>query len=411
MIKVEERLDEKTIQIVKSTVPVLEEHGEEITQRFYQLLLTNNPELKNIFNQTNQHLGRQSAALANAVYAAATYIDNLEAILPVVKQISHKHRSLQVKPEHYPIVGENLLKAIQDVLGLEPNNEIITAWEKSYKEIAAVFIKVEKEMYQQTEKQSGGWIDFRDFKVVKKTVESDVITSFYLAPVDGSSLPRYQPGQYITIKADIEGQPHTHLRQYSLSTAPSKEHLRITVKREDSLENTPAGIVSTYLHTKVNEDSIVPISSPSGDFVLNTDTIQPLVLISGGVGLTPLLSMLETVVQEQPEREVHFIHAARNGNVHAMKDTVKQISTYYNNVHSYFIYENPTSEDRRKQTFDKKGYINLEWLQSATPKEASFYFCGPQGFMKAIYKMLNDWKVPGNHINYEFFGPAGSLEQ
>src|SRR5690554_1065295 len=129
-------LDKKTIETVKSTVPVLEEHGTAITSQFYQLLFRNHPELKNIFNQSNQRQGRQPQALANAVYAAALHIENLEAILPVVKQIGHKHRSLNIRPEHYPIVGENLLKAMKLVLGDAATDDIIDAWAKAYGVIA-----------------------------------------------------------------------------------------------------------------------------------------------------------------------------------------------------------------------------------------------------------------------------------
>ncbi len=182
---VSEKLDQKTIEIVKSTVPVLEEHGQAITSEFYKLLFTNHPELKNIFNQTNQKRGRQPQALANAVYAAAANIDQLENILPVVIQVGHKHRSLNIQPEHYPIVGENLLKAMKAILGDAATDEILEAWAKAYQVIADVFIDVEKGMYQETAEQKGGWTGYRDFTVYKKEKESDVITSFYLKPMDG----------------------------------------------------------------------------------------------------------------------------------------------------------------------------------------------------------------------------------
>ncbi|MEH7277109.1 globin domain-containing protein, partial [Neobacillus vireti] len=149
-------LDKKTIDIIKSTVPVLEQHGEKITTRFYQLMFGNHPELLNIFNHANQKQGRQQKALAGTVYAAAQYIDNLEAILPVVKQIAHKHRSLGIKAEHYPIVGKHLLLAIKDVLGDAATDEIINAWAEAYGVIADAFIGVEAEMYDEAEKQLGG---------------------------------------------------------------------------------------------------------------------------------------------------------------------------------------------------------------------------------------------------------------
>ncbi len=218
-------LDEKTIEIIKSTVPVLEEHGEEITGRFYDLLFQHHPELLNIFNQTNQKKKTQRTALSNAVIAAAANIDRLENIVPVVKQISHKHRSIGVKPEHYPIVGKYLLIAIKDVLKDGAAPEVIQAWEKAYGVIADAFIGIEKDMYEQAETQKGGWKDYKAFKIDKKVKESKEITSFYLKPEDGQVLPEFKAGQYISVKVYIPDTGYTHIRQYSLSDVSGKDYL------------------------------------------------------------------------------------------------------------------------------------------------------------------------------------------
>ncbi|MCJ0931606.1 NO-inducible flavohemoprotein [Virgibacillus halodenitrificans] len=399
-------LDKGTKDIIKATVPVLQEHGAEITKRFYELMLGNHPELKNIFNQTNQRKGDQPKALANTVYAAAANIDHLEVILPHVKQIAHKHRSLNIKPEQYPIVGKHLLLAIKDVLGDAATDDIINAWEKAYGVIADIFISVEKEMYEETLNKTGGWVDFRDFKVIKKVKESDVITSFYLEPVDGMPFPIYQPGQYITVKAEIEGEKYNHLRQYSLSCAPGEGYYRISVKREDSIGDLPAGVVSTYLHEQVEEGSILPISAPSGDFYLEKNDTRPLILMSGGVGLTPMVSMLETVIKEQPDRKVVFIHAAQSSKVHAMKDRITEISKQHINVESYIVYDKPCEGD----ACDKVGYIDAEWLKEILPtNDAAFYFCGPKGFMRAAYQNLKKYQVEGQDIHFEIFGPAEDI--
>lgn len=404
------KLDQKTIDIVKSTVPVLEEHGEKITKRFYEMMFANHPELLNVFNQTNQKQGKQPRALANAVYAAAKYIDNLEAILPVVKQIAHKHRSLQIQPEHYPIVGEHLLLAIKDVLGDAATDDIIEAWGIAYGEIADVFISVEKEMYDAAEQKNGGWKGYRTFQVERKVKESDVITSFYLKPADGKPIADFQPGQYITVQCDIPGETYTHVRQYSLSDAPGKDYYRISVKREDSKDDIPAGIVSTYLHQEINEGDTLEITAPAGDFVLNTDHELPIVLISGGVGLTPMMSMFNTIAEQHPEKKTTFIHAAINGNLHAMDDHAASLAQQYDHIQYYVCYENPTEEDRQKGNFQKEGFVDLDWLKSILDsKEAVFYFCGPLPFMKAVNNALKEWNVPADRINFEFFGPAAEL--
>lgn len=178
-------LDQHTIDVIKSTVPVLEVHGVAITKTFYSNLFKDNPTLLNIFNHTNQTKGRQQGALANTVYAVAQHIDNLEPIVPVVVQIAHKHVSLGVLPEHYPIVGQYLLAAIKEVLGDAATDEIIDAWGKAYGVIADIFISVEEDLYKAAE-QNGGWRAFKQFKIDRTVKESDEITSFYLKPVDGS---------------------------------------------------------------------------------------------------------------------------------------------------------------------------------------------------------------------------------
>lgn len=400
------RLDKETRDIVKATVPILQEHGSEITKRFYQLMFENHPELKNIFNQTNQRKGDQSKALANTVYAAAANIDQLEVILPHVKQVSQKHRSLNIKPEHYPIVGKYLLLGMKDVLGEAADDTVIDAWEKAYGVIASVFIDVEKEMYEAVENTVGGWTDFRDFKIVKKVVESDVITSFYLEPVDENPFPSFEPGQYITVRAEIEEEKYHHLRQYSLSTAPGEGSYRISVKREDAIDNNPAGVVSNFLHEHMQEGSTIPISAPSGDFILDQTCTRPLVLISGGVGLTPMMSMLETVIKQQPDREVIFVHAARSGRFHAMKDRVDEIVHGHEQVTAYTVYDSPGEDDQ----YDKDGHIDYEWLKSVLPtNDAAFYFCGPKGFMRAMYRNLKQLGVAGEDIHFEIFGPADDI--
>ncbi|MFE1245367.1 NO-inducible flavohemoprotein [Fictibacillus sp. NPDC058756] len=402
-------LQARTIEIIKSTVPVLEVHGEAITSRFYQLLFTKHPELLNIFNHANQKKGRQQAALANAVYAAAANIDKLEMIIPVVKQIAHKHRSLGVKPEHYPVVGENLLQAIKDVLGDAATDEIINAWAEAYGVIADAFIGVERDMYEAAEQQKGGWEGFRAFVVADKVEESSVITSFYLKPQDGGPIAEFNPGQYVSVRMEIPGETNTHIRQYSLSDAPGKEHYRISVKKEAGL-NSPDGIVSVYLHEGVKAGDVLYLSAPAGDFYLDTESDKPAVLISGGVGLTPMVSMLKTAAEKQPEREVTFIHAAINGQTHALKDEVKKVAEDAENILTYFVYEKPLEEDFG---YDQTGYIDEAWLRKVLPlnREAEYYFCGPVPFMQAINHALQELNIKKENIHFEFFGPASDLEK
>lgn len=403
-------LNAHTIEVIKSTVPVLEVHGTAITKRFYERLFAQHPELLNIFNHANQKQGRQQTALANAVYAAAAHIDRLGEIIPVVKQIAHKHRGLGVKPEHYPIVGENLLAAIKDVLGDAATDEILQAWAEAYGVIADAFIGVEAEMYDRTEHQPGGWADFRDFRVDRKVRESDVITSFYLVPADGGELASFEPGQYISLKMTIPGERYTHIRQYSLSDAPGKPYYRISVKREDACADRPAGKVSVYLHEQVQEGDTLQLAAPGGDFALDASHGRPIVLLSGGVGLTPMMSMLNALAETKTDREVAFVHAARNGKVHAMKEQAERIAGDNPHFKAYWCYSQPTEQDIAAGAFDKQGLIDAAWLKEIAPANAVYYFCGPVPFMKAMYAALRANGVAEADIRYEFFGPAGSLE-
>ncbi|KRF01773.1 dihydropteridine reductase [Paenibacillus sp. Soil766] len=403
-------LSEQTIRIIKSTVPVLEVHGVAITKRFYDKLFTSHPELLHLFNHANQKQGRQQTALANAVYAAAKHIDRLEMILPAVKQIAHKHRSLGVKPEQYPIVGEHLLGAIKDVLGDAATDDILGAWAEAYGVIASAFIGIESDMYTNSALQPGGWSDFRPFVIARKDRESDVITSFYLTPQDQGPIAAFEAGQYVSVRVQIPGDAYTHIRQYSLSHASGQQFYRISVKREDTNPAVPAGKVSVFLHNQVQEGDVLWLSAPAGDFTLDQADTRPVTLLSGGVGLTPMVSMLHSLVTTQPNRQVTFIHAAQNGQHHALRNEVEQLAEKHPQVTIAWCYAQPTAADNSEQSYHKEGYLDLPWIQSLVPSvDGSFYFCGPVPFMKTVNQSLIAWGVPESDRHYEFFGPSGAL--
>ena len=404
-------LDNKTMEIIKTTAPVLKKNSEAIGKRFYQLLFSNHPELLHVFNHSNQKRGLQQRSLAHSVYVSGEHIDHLEDMKPLIMRIAHKHRALGIMPEQYPVVGENLIQAVKDVLGDGATDEIIEAWVKAYDFIANQFIEIEQKLYEQTRTEEGNWEGFREFVVNKKVKESDVITSFYLKPKDKKSICSFQPGQYLTVKMDIPGEEYTHHRHYSLSDAPGKDYYRISVKREDARNGDPAGIVSTYLHEHIQEGDVLEFSSPAGDFVLDTESQNPVVLIGGGVGFTPLMSMLNTIVEKQPDRDVTYIHAAINGKYHAMKDHVTGLTSKHDRLKSYVIYESPTEEDRAEKSFDKEGLIDQAWLESVVENtNADFYLCGPIPFMEVVYSALRKMGVDENRIHYEAFRPFSTMD-
>lgn len=403
-------LSQKTIDTIVSTVPVLEVKGTEITTVFYRNLFSSHPELLNIFNHANQQRGRQQTALANTILAAAVYIDKLEVIIPAVKQIAHKHRSLGVKPEHYPIVGEHLLGAIKEVLGDAATDEIIGAWADAYGVIADAFIGIEKEMYEEAASQPAGWIDFKEFTVTDKVKESDVITSFYLKPSDGSTVPSFLPGQYITLRIGIAGEEYLMNRQYSLSAAPGKDYFRISVKREAE-RNTPEGKVSNYLHDAVETGSIIEVTAPAGDFVLAADAVEPVVFLSGGVGITPFMSMINSIAERNPRRKVEFIHASRSSSHQPFKEELSSVEAKLENSTLLYVYEKAQDTDRQDARFAKEGYIDADFLREILIDGAHYYVCGPVPFLRAIVKGLKELNVEESQIHFEFFGPALNLEE
>ncbi|ASA21517.1 NO-inducible flavohemoprotein [Paenibacillus donghaensis] len=390
-------LSQQTRDIVKSTAPVLAEHGTAITSVFYRNLFNAHPELLNVFNHANQAQGRQQAALANAVYAAAVHIDNLENILPAVVQIAHKHVSLGIKPEQYPIVGEFLLKAIKEVLGDAATDDILKAWEEAYGVIADAFIGVEDSMYKEAREQENGWNFFKPFTVARKVQESDNITSFYLKPADGSNVPHYKPGQYISVRVLIPGEKYTMIRQYSLSQAPKADEFRISVKRE--ADNDPNGVVSIYLHKQVDEGATIEVSAPAGEFLLDATKDTPVAFISGGVGITPMMSMFETVAATTPDRPTVFLHSARNEALAAFRDAVEKHAAAMSNVKTKTFYSGGPD-----------GVITGEVLKAYVDITGDAYVCGPVPFMEAMIRELRALGMKEEQIHYEFFGPALQLD-
>ncbi|MFM0039942.1 NO-inducible flavohemoprotein [Paraburkholderia strydomiana] len=385
--------------IVKATVPLLESGGEALTTHFYNLMLSEYPEVRPLFNQANQASGAQPRALANGVLMYARHIDQLDQFGGLVAQIINKHVSLNILPEHYPIVGQCLLRAIREVLGAEiATDAVIAAWAAAYQQLADLLSGLEEQIYAEREAAPGGWRGTRLFRVARKVRESDEITSFYLRPDDGGELLAFHPGQYIGMRLVIDGEEVR--RNYSLSAMANGREYRISVKRE------PNGKVSNYLHTRVNENDTVELFAPAGDFKLE-HTDKPLVLISGGVGITPTLAMLQAALNT--DRPVHFIHSARHGGVHAFRDAIDALAARYPRLKRFYCYEQHRAGDADAHGI---GYLDetrlAQWLPET--RDVDVYFLGPIAFMKAVKKHLKAIGVPESQSRYEFFGPASALE-
>lgn len=405
-------LSEETIEIIKAVAPAVGANAEAITRNFYERLFQENPEFKPFFNQAHQNSGIQPSALAEAVCAYFMHIDHLDVLRPAVERIAQKHCSLGVTPEQYPTIAKHLLRAIKEVMGDAANQQVLDAAAESLQFLAHALIGREQAIYEGQKTAKGGWNGYQTFIVERKVPESDIVTSFYLRPLDGRPLPTFKPGQYITVSIEHPTTP-TSPRNYSLSDRTDVEHYRISVKRESTTTNgAPDGLISTYLHDQVQENDCLQIGSPCGSFTIDTvDEGRPIVMLAGGIGVTPLLSMAKTLVHQRIPSPIHFIQAARNSSVHAFGAEVRELQNDRDNVQTHIVYDQPLDDDVAGSKCDRVGLIDVDWIRNSTPwPEADFYFCGPKPFMQSIYAGLCELGVDDARIHFEFFGPRQSCE-
>lgn len=393
-------LDRHTIDIVKSTLPLLAEAGPALTAHFYQRMFHHNPELKEVFNLSHQHSGRQPAALFEAIAAYGTHLDDLSVLGAAVERIAHKHTGFLIEPAQYAIVGEHLLATLRELGGDAVTDEVLAAWEKAYGFLAQIFIEREATLYQQAAQQNGGWQGTRSFRIHAKRAESAMITSFELVPVDGGAVPQYLPGQYLSLKVSHPSLAHTEIRQYSLSERANGQRLRITVKRD--------GQVSSLLHDHYHEGDLLEVIPPAGDFVLAAASSQPVTLISAGVGLTPMWAMLEARLAEASAPTL-WLHACDNGRHHALKSALQAHLTEHKSLSARVWYREPQAEDRPGEDYHHSGLMALGDVADQLPLDGEFYLCGPQPFMAAVVAQLRQLGVEDGRIHYELFGPHQAL--
>lgn len=257
------------------------------------------------------------------------------------------------------------------------------------------------------------WPKFRTFLVDKKVPESQDITSFYIIPEDRVPLPVFLPGQYLTFKLNIPGRPRPVIRTYSISDGPCHEgYYRVTIKREPTQAEPSLVSGSRYFHDLVEPGTRLSVAAPRGDFYLDPQETTPVVLLSGGVGLTPMISMLEAIVHIGKKRPVWFVHATRNGVHHAMRKQMRQLAAENDNVRVHICYSRPRPEDVLGQDYDSPGHVTGALLKQLLPgKEMDFYLCGPSPFLMSLFKDLQSWGVPESRVRFELFGPAALLTE
>jgi len=260
------------------------------------------------------------------------------------------------------------------------------------------------------------WAGYRTFIVDRKEPECETITSFYLVPEDGGELPAYRPGQFLGFALDVPGRMTPVIRSYTISDSPARAgYYRLSIKREAGpadQPDVPPGVSSNFFHDHVNVGSTLQVRAPSGDFVVRPEGKGPVVLLSGGVGCTPMISMLNAIVDAGAGRDVWFVHGTRNGREHAFGAQVRKIAAEHENVRVHICYSQPNANDVLGTDYDAEGHVSVEHLQDLLPDTSpQIYLCGSTPFMKSLYNGLVDWGVDELQIVYEFFGTACELRE
>ncbi|MFD7475249.1 globin domain-containing protein [Streptomyces sp. NPDC059837] len=394
-------LSAESAALVRATLPAVAGALDEITTRFYATMFHDRPELLDgMFNRGNQAGGDQRRALAGAIAGFAGALLENPGTRPdqLLSRIAHKHAAVGVTDDQYTIVHKYLFSAIAEVLGDAVTPEVAAAWDEVYWLMAGALISREALLYQDAGVQPGGiW---RPWTVVERRTETPDVVSFLLRPADGERIPRARAGQYVSVRVCMADGVH-QLRQYSLSSDPGDGLRRITVKRVTGDTAGPDGEVSNLLHDTVREGDELLLSAPFGDVFLDdpVDTTTPVVLVSAGIGCTPMTGILAHLAGLRSIRRVLVLHADRSPADHALRTETHDLVDQLQNARSIFWYERPGAEEPGART----GPMDLS--DTELPDNATVFLCGPLPFMQDVRGQLLSAGVPARRIRYEVFGP------
>ncbi|MGW3267063.1 globin domain-containing protein [Streptomyces sp. NPDC001056] len=386
-------LSEQSAATVRATLPAVGAAIEQITENFYSRLFTAHPELlRNLFNRGNQASGAQKSALAGSIAAFAGYLVEHPDERPdvMLSRIAHKHASLGVVPEQYPIVHEHLFAAIAEILGEAVTPEVAAAWTEVYWLMANALIAIEKRLYEESGSQ-----EFREWEVVGRDEETADVVSFRVRPVDGSPVRGFRAGQYVSVGVKLADGAR-QIRQYSLSGGPGDDVRQFSVKRVQG-GTTPDGEVSHHLHANVQVGDVLQLSEPYGDLVLDDVAGRPLLLASAGIGVTPMVAMLASLAADGHDAPVTVVHGDRSPADHALRTDHQAYAAKLTDAAVHFFYEQDAEPGSRT------GLVDLSDIDVAPGTRA--YLCGPLPFMRAVRGQLIEKGVAPADIHYEVFGP------
>lgn len=398
-------LSATSTELIRATLPAVGAAIDEITTLFYRNLFTAEPDLeRNLFNRGNQKQGEQQRALAGAIaaFAALQLEPDQVRVDRILSRIAHKHASLGIEPAQYEVVHTHLFAAIVEVLGDAITPPVAAAWDEVYWLMAETLIAMEAGLYQRAGVAVGDvW---RDVRVRDRRHESPDTLSFVLASLDGSALPKFAPGQYLSVGV-LLADGARQIRQYSLSSAPSSSDWRITVKRiagqlDDERVATPAGEVSNYMHDNVFEGDVLSVTTPFGDLTLQPDN-SPILLASAGIGCTPMIGMLRHLAETSDSRPISVLHADRSPNSHAHRVELTQLVEKLPTAVMHRWYEDLGG--RVPESGLQAGRADLDNV--TITKGTHAYLCGPLPFMLGLRSALLEKEVADENIHFEVFGP------
>ncbi|MFF4351238.1 globin domain-containing protein [Streptomyces sp. NPDC001530] len=394
-------LSAESAALVRATLPVVAESLDEITSRFYGAMFRDRPELLDgMFNRGNQASGAQRRALAGSIAAFATALLEEPDVRPdaLLSRIAHKHAAVGVTDDQYTIVHKYLFGAIAEVLGEAVTPEVAAAWDEVYWLMAGALIGQEARLYQDAGVAPGRiW---RQWTVAERRDETPDVVSFVVRPADGEPAPEARAGQYVSVRVQLPDGVH-QLRQYTLSSDPGGDLRRITVKRVAGTADGPDGEVSNLLHDTVRTGDELTLSPPFGDVVLDdpADATVPLVLVSAGIGCTPMTGMLAHLAALGSTRPVLVLHADRSPAEHALRTETRDLGERLPAARAVFWYEHPGPEEPAARV----GLMDLDGVE--LPDGATVFLCGPLPFMRDVRGQLLRTGVPARRIRYEVFGP------
>lgn len=402
-------LSTESAKTIAATLPAVRGALAEITALFYERLFAAHPELlRDLFNRGNQANGSQRQALAGSFAAFAGQLVAQPDSRPdaMLARIAHKHASLGVRADQYPIVREHLFAAIAAVLGDAVTDEVVRAWDEVYWLMAHALIALEKRLTDEAG-VPGGRV-WRPYRVAGRVQETAEVTTFLLRPADDAPVPPSRPGQYVSVQVQLPDGAR-QIRQYSLS-GQLDGGLQISVKRvaagrrAGESSQDPAGEVSGHLHAHVHDGEILYVSPPFGEVVLSEHGEGPLLLASAGIGCTPMIGMLSHLAAAGSRRRIITAHADRSPAAHPFRTDLRRLTDKLSDATAELWYEEgPGDGDPTEAVTVHTGLMDLTRL--AIPCGTTAYLCGPVPFMKAVRAQLLASGLPAERIHYEVFGP------